>query len=230
MSPDGWSRRKPAIADRDGERRSWADSAPTGVALRRTGVRAKAVVPLRARNRLHRPEPVLIELPTEHREGRRTAGRGHPATQVHGEWGERQCRSASICWYRNFELCPANVGGARRSSVRPAPNAIRCPSCRAKGPLFDFIVDASDERRRQRNAKRPSSGGIDRQTEQVGLIDRQITRLCAFEDFVDKARKAPRHVRILGGIRHQAAGFGKPLAQAIVGRRCNNATLPTRSA
>ena len=124
-----------------------ATARSTGVALRRTGVRAKAVVPLRARNRLHRPEQALIVLPTEHRERRRTTGRGHSATQVHGEWGERQCRSASICWYRNFELCPANVGGARRSSVRPAPSAIRCPSCRAKGPLFDFIVDASDEGR-----------------------------------------------------------------------------------
>jgi hypothetical protein len=42
------------------------------------------------------------------------------------------------------------------------------PVAAQKGPLFDFIVDASDERRRQQNAKRPSSGGIDRQTEQVG--------------------------------------------------------------
>ena len=47
--------------------------APTGVASRRTGVRAKAVVPLRAPNRLHRPQQALFELPTEHREGRRTA-------------------------------------------------------------------------------------------------------------------------------------------------------------
>jgi hypothetical protein len=70
-------------------------------------------------------------------------------------------------------------------------------SCRA-GSLFNFIVDASDERRRQRNAKRPSSGEIDRQTKQVGLIDRQITRLCAFEDLVDIVGKAPSNVRIFG--------------------------------
>src|SRR4029077_13607424 len=36
--------------------RLWAESTPTGVVSRRTGVRAKAAVRLRARNRLHRPE------------------------------------------------------------------------------------------------------------------------------------------------------------------------------
>jgi hypothetical protein len=56
--------------------------------------------------------------------------------------------------------------------------------CCAKERPIRFHLPSSDERRRQ-------SGGIDRQTEQVRLIDRQITRLCAFEDFVDKARKAP---------------------------------------
>ena len=35
--------------------RSWAESAPSRVASGRTGVWAKAVIPLRARNSLHRP-------------------------------------------------------------------------------------------------------------------------------------------------------------------------------
>ena len=48
-------RRKPAVADRGLGRLNWAESAPTGVASARTGVRAKAVIPLRARNRLHCP-------------------------------------------------------------------------------------------------------------------------------------------------------------------------------
>jgi ethanolamine ammonia-lyase small subunit len=38
---------------------SWAGSAPTRVASGRTGVRAKAATPLRARNSLHRPERTL---------------------------------------------------------------------------------------------------------------------------------------------------------------------------
>jgi hypothetical protein len=41
----------------DRGRRNWADSGPTRVASGRAGVRAKAVVPLRARNGLYGPEP-----------------------------------------------------------------------------------------------------------------------------------------------------------------------------
>jgi hypothetical protein len=50
------SRREGDIVDRGGGRRIWADSAPTEVASGRTRVRTKAVIPLRARNRLHRPK------------------------------------------------------------------------------------------------------------------------------------------------------------------------------
>jgi hypothetical protein len=34
-SPDGWSRRKPDIADRDGGRRIWADCGPSSFARER---------------------------------------------------------------------------------------------------------------------------------------------------------------------------------------------------
>jgi hypothetical protein len=50
--PVGWSRRKPAVADRDLGRLNWADSAPTAVASGRTGVRAKAVIPSQGRRDL----------------------------------------------------------------------------------------------------------------------------------------------------------------------------------
>jgi hypothetical protein len=43
------SRREPDIADRGGGRRIWAESAPTGAASGRTGGRAIAVIPSRAR-------------------------------------------------------------------------------------------------------------------------------------------------------------------------------------
>ena len=59
----------------------WAESAPTGVALGRTGVRAIAVVPSRARNSPHRPKHALIKAPANRREGRTAnvprAGRRH---------------------------------------------------------------------------------------------------------------------------------------------------------
>ena len=41
------------------ERRNWADSAPSGIASGRSGVPAKAAIPLRARNSLHRPKRAL---------------------------------------------------------------------------------------------------------------------------------------------------------------------------
>jgi len=46
---DGKSRRIADVADRGLGRLSWAESTPTGCALGRTGVRAKAAIPLRAR-------------------------------------------------------------------------------------------------------------------------------------------------------------------------------------
>ena len=104
-SADVRSRRLADVADRGLGRLSWADSAPTRATSGTTAVRAKADVPLRARSRLHRPQQALFELPTEHREGRRAAGRWPPGHRVHGEWGEGYGRSASICWYRNFGSC-----------------------------------------------------------------------------------------------------------------------------
>ena len=50
------NRRKADVADRGLGRLKWADSSPSGTASGRTGVHAKAVIPLRARNRLHRPK------------------------------------------------------------------------------------------------------------------------------------------------------------------------------
>ncbi len=54
-SPDGWSRRIADVADRGLGRLNWAGSGPTGIVSGRAGVRAKAVIPLQARNTLHRP-------------------------------------------------------------------------------------------------------------------------------------------------------------------------------
>ena len=62
--PDGLSRREPDIADRDGGRRIWAESAPCGVASGRTAVGAKAAVPLGARNSPHRPQRNLRPIGT----------------------------------------------------------------------------------------------------------------------------------------------------------------------
>ena len=50
------SRRLADVADRGRGHRNWADSARTVVASGRTGVRAEAAFPLRARNWLYRPK------------------------------------------------------------------------------------------------------------------------------------------------------------------------------
>jgi hypothetical protein len=59
-TPDGRSRRRADIAVRSLGRLSWAESRPRRVASGRTGVSAKAAIPLRARNTLHRPKHVFI--------------------------------------------------------------------------------------------------------------------------------------------------------------------------
>jgi len=56
---DGRSRRIADVADHGLGRLDWAENAPTGVASGRTGVTEKAVVPLRARNTLHRPSETI---------------------------------------------------------------------------------------------------------------------------------------------------------------------------
>jgi hypothetical protein len=61
LAEDRFSRFSPVHrADFEGQQR--AESAPTKVASGRTGVRAKAAIPLRARNGLHRPKRTLISL------------------------------------------------------------------------------------------------------------------------------------------------------------------------
>jgi hypothetical protein len=55
LAEDRFSRFSPVHrADFEGQQR--ADSAPTAVATGKTGMRAEAAIPLRARNGLHRPK------------------------------------------------------------------------------------------------------------------------------------------------------------------------------
>jgi hypothetical protein len=75
----GWSRRKAAVADRGLGRLNWAESAPTGVGAERTGVGAKAAIPLRGRNGRHsKAEPCAGVPKWDAREMK--AKRGRPNT------------------------------------------------------------------------------------------------------------------------------------------------------
>jgi hypothetical protein len=63
------------VADRGLGRLSWADCAPSSVALRRTGVREKAVIRSPTRNTLHRPWPKFRVCNSLARTGRGTTSR-----------------------------------------------------------------------------------------------------------------------------------------------------------
>jgi hypothetical protein len=67
---DGRCRRIAAVRDRVRGRLKWADSAPTEVASGRTGVWPKALIPLRARNRLHHSWHAFVRALLDCREGR----------------------------------------------------------------------------------------------------------------------------------------------------------------
>jgi hypothetical protein len=71
-------RRIADVAGRGLGRLSWAESAPTMVASGGTGVRAIAVVPLRARKWHHRPKQASTEAPAERCDGWISDGRRLP--------------------------------------------------------------------------------------------------------------------------------------------------------
>jgi hypothetical protein len=83
---------------------------------------------------------------------------------LHGEIGRRLLSVSVNLLVSKFRIAPPPFECATRPKCNQVNQVAGEPSCklpRKRVRLFDFIVDASDERRRQRNAKRSSSGGID---------------------------------------------------------------------
>jgi hypothetical protein len=94
-------RREADIADRDDGRRNWGDSGPTGVASGRTGVRAKAAVPLRA------PQSAVW---------RRLSG----TDKTGGQTGLRRAAKRKALLHAAYLNRRYPVGSAGRSQLRPA--------------------------------------------------------------------------------------------------------------
>ena len=70
---------------------------------------------------------------------------------------------------------------------------------------FDHPVRAHQERLRDGDAHRPGGFQVHHQLELHRLLDRQLARLCAFENLVDVGRGAAVIVLVGGLIRHQSA-------------------------
>ena len=124
------------LADRGLGRLNWADSGPTAVARRRTGVSAIAVVPLRARNGLHRPNApfnagrhVLDRAPA----GRRRAMKRVTTLRIRGKierpftlpWVERLKRGRPIELAEQLGAAARSRTGCGRRSFPFRPSAER---------------------------------------------------------------------------------------------------------
>src|SRR5207249_1596999 len=70
--------------------------------------------------------------------------------------------------------------------------------------LFDDLIRAQQQRRRDRQAKRFRGLEADDQLELRGLFDRHFGRLCALEDPVDVGRGAPPYLDNVRAIAHEA--------------------------
>lgn len=118
-------------------RLSGAESAPTATASRRTGVRAIAVIPLRARNNLHRPPETFFASATDARP------RAYVLCALAGANETRAPRR------------PATPESTRRSSARPPRMAGAAAKIRQTGPSFS--ISPPNRRRPARHIMRRST-------------------------------------------------------------------------
>ncbi len=76
--------------------------------------------------------------------------------------------------------------------------------------LFDHLVGTQDKRRRDRESNRVCSLHIDNKLELGYLIDRDVTRRCAFKDLINVPRRTTEYIRKIDRVGHETTGFNKP--------------------
>src|ERR1700730_11584739 len=93
--------------------------------------------------------------------------------------------------------------------------------------LLDRLVSNSEQHRRHRNSQRSGSLQIYTQHQPRGLLDRELARLCAFQDAVHVAGGPPILVGYIWPVRHQATCYDEVLeridgGQLISGRQIDD--------
>src|SRR5262249_31775972 len=94
-----------------------------------------------------------------------------------------------------FPVCPRERTNSTRRSKRTT--------------LFDHLVGAAEQRERERDAERLRSLEVDDQLHLCCLLDRQISRLFAFENSSGVNADLTIVIRLTGSVAQQAAGRGE---------------------
>src|SRR5262249_11219454 len=101
---------------------------------------------------------------------------------------------ATELWRRNKTSLSANSRHMHRSKPRS---------------LFDHLVGARQQRRRNGEVKHPGGLGIDHQLELARLHDRQVGGLGALEDTAGVNSELPKRIDNVGSVAHQPTDFSK---------------------
>src|SRR5215475_599796 len=94
-------------------------------------------------------------------------------------------------------------------------------------PLFDHLIGACEERRRNRQPKRLRSLDVDDQLERGGLRDGQISRLRSFEDPIYEVWGSPVHIVQTRAIGHDETSVHPLGPRHIAGKRLFAASSAT---
>src|SRR6202045_4695683 len=122
---------------------------------------------------------------------------------------------------RRFMPAPSPPPG---ESPSPASGGFSPPGAACAGPSWaapasawlveasasdslDHLIRPLQERRRDRQAEGPGGLEVDDQLKLLGLLDREVGGLGAFEDLIDVDGGTLIHVREIWAIRHEPAGL-----------------------
>jgi len=100
-------------------------------------------------------------------------------------------------------------GRHRWHKAHPADSAVVSDPKRAFSILFDDVVGASEHHCRHGETQCFGGLEIDHQLEFCRLLDRQIGRLDALQDFLHESGAEPKRIGTIDAVSHECADFGK---------------------